>query len=875
MSIASVHSSPTSTDSFQHFLTQLQKAARSVDLDLGVEEMADIFWLAAQSDRLPVSIPSKLAEIPPDDQNSSPSISPQKEPTVSVITDSQRNSQTETPSAYRGNALPIQITAAKALRSQLELARALRPLMRKVPSRTQWQLEEETTATQAAEYGFICPVLVPKPERWFDLAIVVEDSHSLKIWTETIAEFCTLAEVHGAFRQVKTWQFVTRSDRSFQLLPLWHQSREPQSNQSSRPLDPEALTKADDRLIWFISDCTSVLWDDSPIYRTLQKWGEKAPLVLIQLFPEKLWRRTALGLGTPLRFAASAPGLRVSDLKTIGPEETEEETSISVRFPVISLEPEPLKRWAKVTTGVPSAQVSGMNIHLSRLTPSSEAEEPLDEVDDEAKVRLFSLSASLTARKLAGLMAAAPVSLPVVHLIQKTLLPESTQIHVAEVLMSGLIRSFPVPTKPDQKEYDFLSETVRDRLSASVSIPQTLAVIQAISAQVSERLGLGTKSFRALIARSSSLETEQQTLMRPFAELALSTLKRLGTEYRQMAERLEQYLQPVPLPDNPQPGRWPPVTETFDFDFGTVEVLELTEFEFTTATIEPQPAQRNLINWIQRKDEEPKWVVTRLGGTGWKYAEPLSEGVMLEMVEITGGTFTMGASPEDEQGYEDERPPHAVTVPDFFIGKYPITQAQWKTIALCPQINRELEPDPSHFKGEVSKTSRSENRPVEQVSWEEAKEFCDRLSGLTGRIYDLPTEAQWEYACRGGTTTPYAFGDKLVPELANFDSNREGTTIVGSYPANPWGLYDMHGNVWEWCLDHWQNSYTEKPEHLKENGNIPWTTENSSTTRLLRGGSWGSTSRNCRSAYRFYNSPANRYYNIGFRVVCSGARTPA
>ena len=840
----------TPTDSLQHFLTQLQKAGQSVGVDLGVEEMADILWLAAQSDRLPVPSPVKPENIPQDDRSPesrppSPSISPQKEPTVSVIPDSQIDSQTEATPTHRGDALPIQISAAKALRSQLELARALRPLMRRVPSRTQWQLDEATTATQTAECGFICPVFVPKPERWFDLAIVVEESQSLKIWQETIAELCSLVESVGAFRQVKIWRFVT---------------------------DPEAWIKPEHpehHLIWFISDCTSALWDESPIYRTLQKWGEKAPLVLIQLFPEKLWGRTALGLGTPLRFAASSPGLPVSALTPIGLDKTEEQTqsikSPSVRFPVISLEPEPLKRWAKVTTGIPTAQVSGVHIDLRHL--SLGAEDPLDdEIDDEAKVRLFSLSASLTARKLAGLMAAAPVSLPVVHLIQKTLLPESTQIHLAEVFMSGLIRSFPVPNQPDQKEYDFLSDTVRDRLSASVSIPQSLAVIQAISAQVSERLGLGTKSFRALIALSSTLNTDQQTLIRPFAELALSTLKRLGTEYRQMAERLEQYLQPVPPPpENPQPGRWPPVTETFDFDFGTVEVLELTEFEFTTATIEPQPVQRNLINWIQRKEEEPKWVVTRLGGTVWQYAEPLSEGVILEMVEITGGTFTMGTSPEDDQGDEDERPPHAVTVPDFFIGKYPVTQAQWKTIALCPQINRELEPDPSHFKGE--------KRPVESVSWDDAKEFCDRLSGLAGRIYDLPTEAQWEYACRGGTTTPYAFGDKLVPELANFDENRKGTTIVGSYPANPWGLYDMHGNVFEWCLDHWHEIYTEKPEHLKENGNIPWTTKNSSTSRLLRGGYWYHVTWYCRSAFRNYDFPVNRFYGFGFRVVCSGART--
>ena len=846
----------TPTDSLQHFLTQLQKAGQSVGVDLGVEEMADILWLAAQSDRLPVPSPVKPENIPQDDRSPesrppSPSISPQKEPTVSVIPDSQIDSQTEATPTHRGDALPIQISAAKALRSQLELARALRPLMRRVPSRTQWQLDEATTATQTAECGFICPVFVPKPERWFDLAIVVEESQSLKIWQETIAELCSLVESVGAFRQVKIWRFVT---------------------------DPEAWIKPEHpehHLIWFISDCTSALWDESPIYRTLQKWGEKAPLVLIQLFPEKLWGRTALGLGTPLRFAASSPGLPVSALTPIGLDKTEEQTqsikSPSVRFPVISLEPEPLKRWAKVTTGIPTAQVSGVHIDLRHL--SLGAEDPLDdEIDDEAKVRLFSLSASLTARKLAGLMAAAPVSLPVVHLIQKTLLPESTQIHVAEVFMSGLIRSFPVPNQPDQKEYDFLSDTVRDRLSASVSIPQTLAVIEAISGHVSERLGLGTKSFRALIALSSTLNTDQQTQLRPFAELAIHTLEKLGSDYRTMAQTLKQRLRG----NSPPPGKtWPPVLEELSVEIATVQVEEIVQFEFETAKIEKKPKSN-------------KWVITKTTGTVWGYIETLTPHAQTEqerdslieipMIEIKGGTFLMGSPKGEPESDSRERPQHEVRLGDFWIGQAPITQAQWRVVANYPPVNPDVEfkANPSSFKGD--------NNPVEQVNWYEAKEFCDRLSAATGKVYDLPTEAEWEYACRAGTTTPFSFGEMITTELANYDGNypynngpkgedRNKTTPVGTFPANAWGLYDMHGNVWEWCLDHWHDSYVDKPEELKQDGNAAWLSSDESKNRLLRGGSWLDYARLCRSACRLHYAPDFRDSYGGFRVVCRASRT--
>jgi formylglycine-generating enzyme required for sulfatase activity len=209
------------------------------------------------------------------------------------------------------------------------------------------------------------------------------------------------------------------------------------------------------------------------------------------------------------------------------------------------------------------------------------------------------------------------------------------------------------------------------------------------------------------------------------------------------------------------------------------------------------------------------------------------------------------------------------------MGRYPVTQAQWRAIATLTPINRELNPDPSHFKGE--------NRPVEQVSWYDAVEFCDRLSQLTGREYRLPTEAEWEYACRGGTTTPFHFGETITTDLANYRGTdhkeygwsgsygqgpkgiyREETTPVGSFAiANPFGLSDMHGNVWEWCLDHWHENYEGAPTD-----GSAWLTEEENARRLLRGGSWYDDPRNCRSAYRTPDLPVVRDDDIGFRLVC-------
>ena len=229
-----------------------------------------------------------------------------------------------------------------------------------------------------------------------------------------------------------------------------------------------------------------------------------------------------------------------------------------------------------------------------------------------------------------------------------------------------------------------------------------------------------------------------------------------------------------------------------------------------------------------------------------------------EMVQIPGGKFWMGSA--EGEGGDEERPQHEVEIKPFQIGKYPVTQAEWREVAtLLPQVKRELKPDPSEFKGD--------DRPVEQISWYEAVEFCDRLTHFTGREYRLPTEAEWEYSCRAGTTTAYHFGPEITPELANSGGNKQGTTPVGSYGANAFGLYDMHGNVWEWCADRWHKNYEGAPTD-----GSAWL-EGSKEAYLLRGGSWYVNPRYCRSAGRNRNVPGLRNLNIGFRVVCVAPRT--
>jgi formylglycine-generating enzyme required for sulfatase activity len=248
--------------------------------------------------------------------------------------------------------------------------------------------------------------------------------------------------------------------------------------------------------------------------------------------------------------------------------------------------------------------------------------------------------------------------------------------------------------------------------------------------------------------------------------------------------------------------------------------------------------------------------ITRHRGQAEFFTEDLGNGIILEMVAIPGGTFMMGSP--DGEGRDSEKPQHRVTIQPFFMGKYTITQEQYEAV---------MRNNPSHFKGK--------KLPVESVNWHKAVEFCAKLSDKTGKKYQLPSEAQWEYACRAGITTPFHFGQTITTDLANYDGNytygsapkgeyRRKTTNVGSFPPNAFGLHDMHGNVWEWCEDIWNKNYINAPCDGSS-----WIESNENDNhRLLRGGSWIFNPAYCRSANRGRNTPDLDSRNLGFRVVC-------
>ncbi len=248
-------------------------------------------------------------------------------------------------------------------------------------------------------------------------------------------------------------------------------------------------------------------------------------------------------------------------------------------------------------------------------------------------------------------------------------------------------------------------------------------------------------------------------------------------------------------------------------------------------------------------------IIARTRHTAEQFTEDLSNGVRLDMLIIPPGIFQMGSIPL--QGNDDEQPRHLVTVKSFLMGRVPVTQGQWKAImGKLP---------PCRFKGG--------KLPVERVSWEDAQKFCQRLSKKAGRNYHLPSEAQWEYACRAGTSTPFSFGGTLTTGLANFNGEHifkheppgvyfHATNEAGKYPPNAFGLYDMHGNVWEWCADNWVDEYSSAPRDGSAYQN------KDSAYRVVRGGSWHEPPENCRSATRLRALLSDAEEFIGFRVIC-------
>jgi hypothetical protein len=521
--------------------------------DLDDTEIADILWLAVQMRRcnpapmseLPQETPAVTPEIDlntklrGDRQNNSPKSSTKTETSANVYPQSSQDSN----ATSRG--LSIKVPTAQALRNKLDISRSLKPLKRRVPSRSEFILDEIATAERIAEEKLLLPVMCPARDRWLEIALVVDEGTSMFLWQQTIKEFKQLLERHGAFRDVRIWGLFTDRDNKVWLRPrTGNLSRQKRLHNPRELIDPNGR-----RLFIIISDCVSPAWYNGAITKTLAAWASTAPTTIIQVLPEWLWERSALGVAESILLRSLAPGVPNQQLIMTALDLLDESDVCNrLKIPVVTLEPESLKNWARMVAGAGEVQTKGFLLPTDGeiLDGSSESTENSN-VELTAKQRLqrFRLTASPMARKLAGLLAAAPVSLPVVRLIQQTMLDKSSQVHVAEVFLGGILKplsSVDEDEEADKIQFDF-ADGVRDLLLDGVPLTESKEVLRRVSEYVAARVGLSVDEFTGMLVNPALGDRSSGVVVRPFAQITAKVLKRLGGKYAELAEELERSYQ--------------------------------------------------------------------------------------------------------------------------------------------------------------------------------------------------------------------------------------------------------------------------------------------------------------------------------------------
>ena len=427
--------------------------------------------------------------------------------------------------------LPLRIPDAPSLRKPLTLAQALKPLMRRVQSGRKTVLDETATVERTAAEGICTPILRSEAEPWLDVALVIDESKSMLIWRHTIWELKRLLEDYGVFRDVRAWGLVSDENEQIHIRPGIGQNARQQHLRSYREiLDPSCRL-----LILLLSDCTAPIWYNGTVNQVLKDWTNTQPVAIIQMLPDWLWSKTGLGLGASVSLGSLTAGVANKHLlikKLLLWKDINLDAGIKV--PVLTLEPDSALAWSQMVAGKSDAVASGFilssEIEINRTKQRPQTTAP--QVNAKERVHRFRMTASPMARKLASLLAAAPViNLPVVRLIQETLLPKSRQVHVAEVFVGSLLKPLtPIEadTLPDTVQYDFMNDEIRGILLEAAPVKDSADVLDAVSGYVAAQLGKSLQDFVALLKAPGEVDDER---VKAFAEVTGKILKRLGGDY--------------------------------------------------------------------------------------------------------------------------------------------------------------------------------------------------------------------------------------------------------------------------------------------------------------------------------------------------------
>ncbi|MEB3169564.1 MAG: formylglycine-generating enzyme family protein, partial [Synechococcaceae cyanobacterium] len=710
--------------------------------------------------------------------------------------------------------LGLRLQDVRLIRDAQPLQRALAPFAEAaaamagaIPASPRRQLDEAATVDAYARSQRLWPVYATPREPPLRLLLLVDGGLSMEVWQRLAAEVLQLFTSSGAFADVRLIQLD--------------------------PAPPAAMVAATasgtgHQVVLVLSDGAGQhWWHGGAMHDLLKQLSQRLPTAILQVLPEWMWRRTALGVGaivaTQNRQPLATNGLYRRLALPAGQTASGHNPSAAV-LPLVRLDAEGLAGWSRLVLGQGHGTLSAFALPevwpRVRLNPAPRQPGASDEERVRRQVRRWRQRCSGSAETLLRVLAAAPVlTLPVMRLLQLAMVPEGGPLAMAEVLLSGLLQRLEADPPPpragradrrriDRVQFDFLPG-VRSVLLSSLTGPETAEVLQRVSALIEERWDQceGVPPFQAYLADPSLLPPDQSKAMAPFAKITAEIIARLpGPAYQQLAEKLRCGAEGKPA------DPFPPDQFAFnEIDVKSAVLLrdfpEPVELIFCTAQIQKLPLQEYCFTKAILKAGQPVFSE----GTAEGFAEPLrSQAVAasgaepsLTLLHIGGGSFLMGSPPEEEGRFSDEGPQHTVHLDDFFLSDTPVTQAQWRAVAQwVPRADEEpwplqLDPEPV-AKLKDADRFRGDQRPVVNVTWHEAMEFCRRLQVRTGKPYGLPSEAQWEYACRAGTTTPFHFGDTLSTELANYNGEnaygagvegeyRRQTTDVAQFPANDWG----------------------------------------------------------------------------------------
>jgi len=846
-------------------------------LEHSPEEYADMLWLIAQGciyfdqtkyidqpestqDEVVTPIPenvSKPADEPSPDkplEKEDKIVPPINQPTlaqpgkeIEVDSDEQVDAEaklhaptvtnsTETHPEPEGHA--FHTPGGRALPTALLLSRALRPFRTRTKSRNNFVLDEQETAQRIAQTGIWQPTLKAKSERWLEVALIIDDATSMEIWHKTADEFESLLHHLGAFRQIRKWRLMT--DECCQLSWL-----EPPGSRSVHDLQ-ELLQPASKKLILILSDFVSPKWQSEHLLGGLKRWGEVHTVSLVHVLPQRLWQGSRIGTAKLVRGVNQTRPASANAQWSFKASAKPWLKPIADHHPPLlltTLEPQNLSRLANFVVGTGEAQLPAFVFRPTNKLPSQETDP--NETDLGEHLKQFRSVASPTAFRLACYLAAAPLRLPIMRLIQRVMLPESNQTHLAEFFLGGLIKRLPASegTSADDVDYEFIGDA-RSRLLQAGLVTDALHVLEEVSQFITSHYGYPI-DFKAVLFNPEEIQPVEDNTSKHFANITAEVLQNLGGEFAKVADALR--------------GR------------GVSRVNEeaaLNNQETTIKTHGSFPGDQCVFD-------------------GFSF------------VWIPPGEFIMG-SPDTEANRHADEKQHTVKIHEgFWMSQYVVSKAQFQQFVEATAYSTTAEQTDGSYiwngaewekSAEASWRSvgfeQEPDHPAVCVSWLDAVAFTKWLGEKYGKHYRLPTEAEWEYAARADSENPFPTGKTINAMQANYYFvGKEGgginqsainqsainrtainrtainrTTPVFALNRNSWGLQQMHGNVYEWTSSRYAFDYDGS--EIEDYSNDIF-----DGLRSVRGGSWVSYKNWLRSSARNGLTLADRYSDLGFRIV--------